>query len=88
VHRFVDTAHQEATRILTENMDDLHRMANALLEYETLTGEEIKAILRGEMLDRPVDAPEPAAQPSRPQTVPTAGKGRRPGASPEPQPGT
>jgi cell division protease FtsH len=39
-------------------------MAQALLEYETLTGEEIQKVLRGERLERPEDLPVPAMPPS------------------------
>jgi hypothetical protein len=35
-------------RILTDNLDDLHTIAKALLEYETLSGDEIQRSLRGE----------------------------------------
>jgi len=88
VRRFVEEAYGEARRILTEHIDDLHRIANGLLEYETLTGEEIRALMRGETIDRPEDTPAPSAPPGKPRTVPSAGRGPRPGTSPEPQPGT
>ncbi|MGD1870697.1 MAG: ATP-dependent zinc metalloprotease FtsH [Neomegalonema sp.] len=52
VRRFVDEGYQEAKRILTEKIDDLHRLAQGLLEYETLTGEEINKVLRGETITR------------------------------------
>jgi cell division protease FtsH len=65
VRRLVDGGYQEAKRILLERRDDLERMGQALLEYETLTGEEITKVLRGEKLDRPEDAP-PSSQPPAP----------------------
>jgi cell division protease FtsH len=52
VRRLVEAGHEEARRILTERLDDLHTLAKALLEYETLSGDEIKAVLRGEMPSR------------------------------------
>ena len=91
VRRIIDETYSRAKQILQERIDDLHVLAKGLLEYETLTGEEIKALLRGE---RPVRTPyeEPEAQPqSRPAaTVPQAGRPREPGITiaPEPQPGT
>ncbi|MEN3974810.1 ATP-dependent zinc metalloprotease FtsH [Emcibacter sp. SYSU 3D8] len=88
VRKFVEDAYAHARQILTDHNDDLHRIAQALLEYETLTGEEIRALLRGEPIDRPEDTPETSPPPSKPRTVPSAGRTPRPGAAPEPQPGT
>jgi cell division protease FtsH len=47
VRRLITTAHDEARRILHERMDDLHTLAKALLEYETLGGDEIVGVLKG-----------------------------------------
>ena len=47
VIRLVQEAETRARKILTENMKDLHIIAKGLLEYETLTGEEIKNLLKG-----------------------------------------
>jgi len=47
VKELVDYGLNEARRILTERLSDLHILANALLEYETLTGDEIAEILKG-----------------------------------------
>jgi len=52
IRRIVDESNARARRILTENLDDLHTLAKGLLEYETLTGDEIKALLRGETIVR------------------------------------
>ncbi len=52
VRRLVDEGYAEAKRILTEHADEHHRLANALLEYETLTGNEIARVLAGEALNR------------------------------------
>ena len=52
IKRIVVEAHKEATRILTERRHDLDALALALLEYETLSGDEIKQILAGEKLVR------------------------------------
>ena len=92
VHRIIDTAYQNARRILTEKHDDLEKLAKGLLEYETLTGEEIKALLAGRP---PVRTPydDPPAEIHRPSaTVPQTGRPRGDGPgvgpAPEPQPGT
>ncbi|MDO8798931.1 ATP-dependent zinc metalloprotease FtsH [Phenylobacterium sp.] len=47
VKKLVQTAFDEARRILTEKLDELHTLAKALLEYETLSGDEIINILKG-----------------------------------------
>ncbi|MDD3837899.1 MAG: ATP-dependent zinc metalloprotease FtsH [Phenylobacterium sp.] len=46
VRRLVTEGYAEAKRILTERIDDLHTLAQALLEYETLSGEEIQNLLQ------------------------------------------
>jgi cell division protease FtsH len=65
VKRLVDHGFNEARRILTEKHDDLERMAQALLRYETLTGDEIQKVLRGEELPRADEVP-PAPLPPTP----------------------
>jgi cell division protease FtsH len=52
VRRIVEQGYARATEILTKNLDDLHKLAKALLEYELLSGDEIKAVLRGEKVVR------------------------------------
>ncbi|MBP6546047.1 MAG: ATP-dependent zinc metalloprotease FtsH, partial [Phenylobacterium sp.] len=47
VKKLVQTAFDQARRILTTKLDDLHTLARALLEYETLSGDEIIAVLKG-----------------------------------------
>ena len=45
VKKIVDSGYQRAKKILTEKLDDLHKLAKALLAYETLSGEEIKDLV-------------------------------------------
>ena len=45
VKKIVQSGYDRAKKILTEKVDDLHKVAKALLEYETLSGEEIKKII-------------------------------------------
>ena len=47
VKRLVQGGYDEAKRILTERLADLHSVAKALLEYETLSGDEIVAVMKG-----------------------------------------
>ena len=61
VRRLIDEAETTARRILSERRDALEVLANALLEYETLSGEEVRALLRGEDVGgpRPLAIPQP-----------------------------
>lgn len=52
VRRLVKDGHDTAMRILNENIDGLHAIAKALLEHETLTGDEIETVLSGGALNR------------------------------------
>lgn len=61
VKRLTDEAEAEARRILTQHSDQLETIAQALLEYETLSGAEIKGVLRGE---KPVRTPPTPANDS------------------------
>ena len=45
IKKIVDTGYQRAKKILTEKIDDLHKIAKALMLYETLTGDEIKDLI-------------------------------------------
>ncbi len=47
VRRLVQNGMDEARRIITERIDDLHSVARALLEYETLSGDEIINVMKG-----------------------------------------
>ncbi len=71
IRRIVEQGYKRATEILTRQIEDLHTLAKALLEYEILSGDEIKAVLRGEKVVR--DDPDDGAEPSKPQSsVPTS----------------
>ncbi len=48
VKRMIDEAYVKAKSILEENYEEFERLANGLLEYETLTGDEIKRVIAGE----------------------------------------
>ena len=90
VKRIVDEGYETAQRILTEKADDLHRLANGLLEYETLTGDEIAKVIAGEPLNRGDDDTTPgvgekASITSVPKTRPRA-KAASEGGEMEPDP--
>ena len=88
VRRLVESGLAEATRIITEKRHDLETLAKGLLEYETLTGEEIGELLKGHAPVR--DTSDDHEPPLRGSPVPTTGVVRpKPGPEPgglEPQP--
>jgi cell division protease FtsH len=85
VRRLIDEAYIEAKRIITEQHHEFVALAEGLLEYETLTGEEIKALIRGEKPARDLGDDTP---PHRGSAVPKAGhkKGGETEGGLEPQP--
>jgi cell division protease FtsH len=92
VRRLIEEAETSARKILVEQIDDLHRLAQALLEYETLSGDEVRALLRGEEVVRKDSNDTPATPPATPPAKPAAGRrpsvpaaGRPASLEPEPQ---
>ncbi len=86
VKRFVDEGYQKADQILNDHKDQLIAIAEGLLEYETLSGDEIQGLLDGKPPVREDDE-EPATP--KGSAVPTAGsvkKGGEPDGGMEPQP--
>jgi cell division protease FtsH len=77
VRRLVQAGLDEARRILTERLEDLHTLAKALLEYETLSGDEIIAVMKGIKPNR--DDTEPKQLPGPRVSVPLS-----PATDPEP----
>jgi cell division protease FtsH len=53
VKKIVDEAYRDAQQLLQQNRDKLQAIAEALLKYETLSGDDIDKIIRGEPLDKP-----------------------------------
>jgi cell division protease FtsH len=74
VRRLIDEAYTFATQVITKKKKDWIALAEALLEYETLTGEEIKQVIAGEKPARDQGDDTP---PSRGSAVPKAGAGSR-----------
>jgi len=90
VRRLIEEAEGHAKRILTDHLDDLHTIAKALLEYETLNSDEIGQVLRGEKIIRDdTGGAGSGSDRRRRASVPTSSgnPGTSPGANPEPQPG-
>ncbi|MBV9826757.1 MAG: ATP-dependent zinc metalloprotease FtsH [Alphaproteobacteria bacterium] len=86
IRRIVDEGEHKARDILTGHLDELHLLAKGLLEYETLSADEIRRIIKGERIVRETVSPtaeEP--RPGRRTSIPPSG--RPSGLEPEPQPG-
>ena len=84
VRRIVDDAYDVATKILKKHNDQLERLAQGLLEYETLNGEEIQIIVEGGTLSRP----DPSDDVDTPRTkrkrasLPGSNRPKNPGSEP------
>jgi len=72
VKAFVEQGYQTAKKITLDNIDQLHTIANGLLEYETLSGTEIKDLLDGKPPVREDDTDDTPTR-SRGSAVPSAG---------------
>jgi len=84
IRDLVEGAHSRATQLLTDHEDQLQLLAQALLEYETLTGDEIKQLLEDGRIDRPDQPSGPiAVQPVRGSAIPKAGKRFGGGTAPQ-----
>ncbi|HRK97113.1 MAG TPA: ATP-dependent zinc metalloprotease FtsH [Alphaproteobacteria bacterium] len=70
IRRIVEQAYARATEILNDKLSDLHTLAKALLEYELLSGDEIRGLLRGEPILRDNSDDEPTTPKS---SVPKGG---------------
>lgn len=70
VRQLIDTAYQDAQRILDKNRKEWIALAEGLLEYETLSGEEIREVIAGKPPSRDADN----GAPSRSSGVPKAGR--------------
>ncbi|MFO1128293.1 MAG: ATP-dependent zinc metalloprotease FtsH [Rhodospirillales bacterium] len=89
VRTIIETAEARARKVLGDNIDSLDKVAEALLEYETLSGDEVQKVLHDEPIDR-TDYTDPGERPPpRRSSVPTGGPApKRPGQSlPGLQPG-
>ncbi len=82
IRRIVEEGYGRARAILEEHRDRLHALAEALLEYETLTGEEIDRLMKGE----PIVRPEEPQKPAGPGGAAATAEGRRTSVPPTTRP--
>ena len=90
VKQFIATAYEQAHAILIERKDEWERLAQGLLEYETLTGDQIKNVMRGDPPEADDDAgsaaggEKPASITAIPKTKPKAKPSADGDMAPEP----
>ena len=77
IRSIIDGAYARATQILTDNREELELLAKGLLEYETLSGDEIRTVIKGERVVR-----------NRPDEPTSAGRGSVPSSGRNPRPDT
>jgi cell division protease FtsH len=75
IRGLIEEAEGVARKVLTDNLDELHKLAGALLEYETLNGEEAKKAIKGEDIGRPDPADRRPGLPTAGSSIPNT---RRP----------
>ncbi len=68
----VENAYTRAQEILTKHLDELHTLAKGLLEYELLSGDEIKDLLAGKTIIRQDDEDDKPADKGPKSSVPTS----------------
>ena len=86
VRRLIDEAYATAKGLLTEKNDEFERIAQALLEFETLDNDDLKKVIAGEPLERSddLDTPPSPSGGSGHSAIPKAGKPRRGDGEPDP----
>jgi cell division protease FtsH len=89
IRRIIEEAHDTAHRVLRENIDDLHRISQTLMERETIDKDQFERLLAGEA-EEAVFPDEVPAVPERPVTEPKRAPRPRPfpipGATMQPPP--
>ena len=82
----IETGYQEAKRILQERNEEWERLAQGLLEYETLTGDEIKKVMAGEALGGDDDEDKPSGDLPSVTALPKTSRAKKTGGDAAPEP--
>ena len=85
IKKIVEGGLSRAREVLTVHLDQLHALAQALLEYETLTGDEIKKLIAGEDIGRTDPGSKSAPVPAGGTSIPKTRRPRGPFGNPAPQ---
>ncbi|MEM7679440.1 MAG: ATP-dependent zinc metalloprotease FtsH [Pseudomonadota bacterium] len=73
IRKLIDEGYAKAKKILTDKNDDLHKLAKGLLEYESLSGDEIKDLLAGKAIIRDFDDDDKGDEAPKSSVPSTAG---------------
>jgi len=84
IKKIVDESYKKARSIIKKNINQLHKLAKGLLHYETLTGEEIKDIIKGKKIKKSITDDTKNKNKSL-SPVPTVGKRKKDIGLSEPQ---
>jgi len=96
IRRVIEEAHDRATRVLQEHMDDLHRIAAILIERETIGKDQFERLTAGESEESVFPEEVPEAEPAppeeqrkrlpkpKPRPFPAPGRALQPPPPPEP----
>ena len=77
IRRIVEEGYERAKSLLNEHSDQLHQLANAMLEYETLSGDEIRELLETGKFEREDgEIVKPSETPQLGTLIPSAGRGK------------
>ena len=86
VRDLIETGYQEAKRILQERNEEWERLAQGLLEYETLTGDEIRKVMAGEALGGDDDEDKPSGDLPSVTALPKTSRAKKTGGDTAPEP--
>ena len=87
VKRLIEDGYEVARKVLMSKQEEFERLAKGLLEYETLTGDDIRKVVAGQALDGDAQGGDSAGGGSAVASiVPKAGKPKKPKAGLEPEP--
>ena len=86
VKRLIDDGYKTARKIIEDNPEEFDRLARGLLEYETLTGDEIKRVMRGDPPRKDDDSASSGGDSGSVSAIPKAAKKPKGDSGMEPQP--